>query len=143
MGSMLRRTQRSENSSPYKRRTQTRRSPPPPAKIPSSSSLSSFLSIISAPFRRKVSSSVAPTPIANESEGSDDDASDGDVNGIEHDEEEEDDQTPQESAPELGLRRPLQSAKRLLEDARDSTAAATLSRMGQSVRLLLLVKTLN
>ncbi|KAF8603837.1 hypothetical protein BDV93DRAFT_544463 [Ceratobasidium sp. AG-I] len=135
IGSMLRRTQRSENSSPYKRRTQTRRSPPPPAKIPSSSSLSSFLSIISAPFRRKVSSPVPPKAIANDSEGSEDDASDDDdVNGTEHDEEEEEDQKSPEQAPEFGLRRPLQSTKRFLEDARDSTAAATLSRMGQSLQ---------
>ncbi|KAG8744620.1 hypothetical protein FRC10_009845 [Ceratobasidium sp. 414] len=125
MGSMLRRTQRSENASPYKRRVAARRSPPP-AKIPSSSSLSSFLSLLSAPFRRKPSLPALPVAAASESEASDDDASE--------DASDDEEQGSPEPAPELGFGPPPKAAARQTVNTRDASAAATLSQMGRSLQ---------
>ncbi|KAG8734071.1 hypothetical protein FRC12_018664 [Ceratobasidium sp. 428] len=129
VGSLLRRTQRSENASPYKRRAVAHRTPPPPAKIPSSSSLSSFFSLLSAPFRRKPSSPVLPVAAASESGTSDDDASD-DANN------DEEEQEAPEPRSELGFGPPPKSSARPTVNARDPGAATTLSQMGRSVSLL-------
>ncbi|KAG9085866.1 hypothetical protein FRC07_013267, partial [Ceratobasidium sp. 392] len=126
VGSMLRRTQRSENASPYKRRTVARRSPPP-AKIASTSSISSLLSFFSAPFRRKPPSSVLPVAAASDSEASDDDAS----NDANNNEEEQPEPQP---APELGFGPPPKGAARHTVSAKDPSAAATLSQMGRSLQ---------
>ncbi|KAG8741406.1 hypothetical protein FRC11_014848, partial [Ceratobasidium sp. 423] len=106
MGSMLRRKQRNENSSPYKRRQ------PAPAnnKLQSSSSLSSFLSFLSGAFRRKP---------AERAEVDSDQSEDEDSAGTDLDE--------QESDPELGPR-----PGRTIE--RDNAAANSLSRLGQSLQ---------
>ncbi|QRV89003.1 amidase [Ceratobasidium sp. AG-Ba] len=128
MGSMLRRTQRSENASPYKRKAPSRRSPPAPAKISSSSSLSSFLSLLSAPFRRKPAS--PSPPVHNESEASDDDASDD----ADHNEDDEQGSSEPEQAPELGFGPPPKGATRHTLSARDPDAASTLSQMGRSLQ---------
>ncbi|CAE6381610.1 unnamed protein product [Rhizoctonia solani] len=106
MGSMLRRKQRSEHSSPYKRR---QAAPANNNKLQSSSSLSSFLSFISGAFRRK------PERVEPESEQSED----GDTTGTDLDEQ-------SESDPELGPR-----YGRRIE--RDNKAADSLSRLGQSL----------
>ncbi|KAJ1306964.1 hypothetical protein OPQ81_007944 [Rhizoctonia solani] len=106
MGSMLRRKQRSENSSPYKRRQQA----PANNKLQSSSSLSSFLSFISGAFRRKPAEKV---------EVESDQSEDGDTTGTELDE--------QESDPELGPR-----PGRRIET--DNKAANSLSRLGQTLQ---------
>ncbi|KAF8675662.1 hypothetical protein RHS04_06642 [Rhizoctonia solani] len=106
MGSMLRRKQRSEHSSPYKRR----HAAPTNNKLQSSSSLSSFLSFISGAFRRK------PERVEPESEQSED----GDTTGTDLDEQ-------PESDPELGPR-----YGRRIE--RDNKAADSLSRLGQTLQ---------
>ncbi|KAG8681039.1 hypothetical protein FRC08_015881, partial [Ceratobasidium sp. 394] len=130
MSSMLRRTQRSENASPYKRKvptpSQSRLAYPPSTKIPSSSSLSSFLSLLSAPFRRKPPSPALPVAAASESETSADDASD-DAN-------DDEEQGSPEPAPELGFGPPPRGAARQTVNARDASAAATLSQMGRSLQ---------
>ncbi|CAE6364587.1 unnamed protein product [Rhizoctonia solani] len=109
MGSLLRRKQRNENSSPYKRQL------PPPAnnnnKLQSSSSLSSFLSFLSGAFRRKSTERVEP-----ESEQSED----GETSGTDLDEQ-------PESDSELGRR----NGRRI---ERDNAAASSLVRLGQSLQ---------
>ncbi|KAG8697122.1 hypothetical protein FRC11_000247 [Ceratobasidium sp. 423] len=106
MGSMLRRKQRSDNSSPYKRRQ------PAPAnnKLQSSSSLSSFLSFLSGAFRRKPAEKTEVD--SDQSEGEDSTSTDLDE---------------RESDPELGPR-----PGRTIE--RDNAAANSLSRLGQSLQ---------
>lgn len=113
MGSLLRRTKRSENSSPYKRRAPA--PPQPAAKLQSSSSLSSFLSFLSNPFRRRPSESVQSPPPPPPAD--DDDESD-----------ESDGTDVEQEAPEVGARR-----GRMIEQ--DNPAAETLSRLGQTVCL--------
>ncbi|CCO29234.1 hypothetical protein BN14_03239 [Rhizoctonia solani AG-1 IB] len=98
MSSMLRRKQRSEHSSPYKRR---QAAPANNNKLQSSSSLSSFLSFLSGAFRRKPE---VVEPQSEQSEQSDD----GDTTGTDLDE-------PSESDPELGPSAQAKSAPAIVD----------------------------